>query len=284
MSQFIDPSEVGNSPLSRLFASWPEAIYWSTAIAMAVAFAVTLIMLTLDQRTIDGQTSVWAKPLKFELSLALHAGTLALVAGLLSPPHRQGSAMLIVAIAFLAASAIEMGYIILQASRAELSHFNIGTPFHRAMFSVMAICAVIIIGAAGAVGLAALGDGAINASPALKAAIGLGLIGGTILTLITAFAIGGRMSPFVGGVPEFEARMALTGWSQSGGDLRVSHFLATHMIQVLPIFALVAERILPGRPAFVLVLALAGLWALLTVFEFHNALGGAASFITRWMP
>ncbi len=284
MNELTQPSNAGGSQFQRLLASWPEAIYWTVAIVMAAAFALTLVLLAVDARTIDGQTSVWAKPLKFELSLALHAATLALVVGLLSPPHRLGAAMMIVGFVFLAACAIEMGYIIFQAALAEQSHFNVGTPFHRTMFSVMAISAVIIIGAAGAVGLAALYDGAISASPALRAAIVLGLIGGTILTLITAFAIGGRMSPYVGGIPEFGARMALTGWSQSGGDLRVSHFLATHMIQILPVFALLVDRILPGRLSLAAVLAFGVLWSSFTLFEFRHALGGSASVITRWMP
>lgn len=266
------------------FASWPEAIYWSIAIAMAAAFALTLLILTFDARTIDGNISVWAKPLKFEASLAIHAATLAVVVGLLSPPHRHGSAMLVVAFAFLAASAVEMGWIILQGARAQQSHFNVGTPFNRAMYSVMAFCAVIIIGAAGAVGLAALRDQGLSASSAVKASIVLGLVGGTILTLITAFAIGGRMSPYVGGVPTFDARMMITGWSRSGGDLRVSHFLATHMIQALPVFGLLAERFVPGRVALLAVLAFAAAWTGLTLLEFRTALGGTASIFARNMP
>jgi hypothetical protein len=42
-------------------------------------------------------------------------------------------------------------------------------------------------------------------------AIGSGFVVGTILTLITAFTIGGRMSPDIGGIPVFGARMMLTG-------------------------------------------------------------------------
>jgi hypothetical protein len=283
MTDAIRTSHFG-ALVQRLFGTWPETLYWGVALVMAAAFGLTLVLLALDPRTIDGHTSVWVKPLKFELSLVLHAATLALVAGLLSPSHRQGSAMLIVAIVFTAASAVEMGYIILQGARAELSHFNVGTPFHRTMYSVMAICAVLIVGAAGAIGLAASADADFDAQPALKAAIGLGLVGGTILTLITAFAIGGRMSPYFGGVPAHDARMFLTGWSQSGGDLRVSHFLATHMIQTLPICALVVERILPGKVALASVIAFAVLWTLFTINEFNTALGGSPSIITRAMP
>lgn len=283
MSQSITASSV-DAAVARISGSWTEAIYWGIAGSMAVAFLVTLVLYTLDSCTIDGHVSVWAKPLKFELSLALHAATLALVVGLLSPPHRQGAAMLAVTLAFLAACTVEMGWIILQGARAEQSHFNVGTPFHHFMWSMMAFCAVIIIGAAGAVGLAAATDHGIVASPALRIAIILGLVGGTILTLITAFAIGGRMSPYVGAVPAHDARMALTGWSKAGGDLRVSHFLATHMIQALPIFALVTERFAPGRLALVGVVVFATFWTLLTLIEFRTALAGEASFLVKIMP
>ena len=130
----------------------PEMIYWTVAVSMAAAFLLTLAIAAFDVRTIDGSQSVWLKPLKFELSLALHAATLALVLGGLSQGARTGSSMTIVAIVFVAACAIEMSYIIGQPARAEHSHFNVTTPFARFMWSVMAIAAVVIICAAAAIG------------------------------------------------------------------------------------------------------------------------------------
>lgn len=266
----------------RFGTSWPQTIYWGVAGAMCIALAVTLVIQASDSRTLDGHISVWTKPLKFELSLLVHAASLALVTGLLSPAKQQGALMMVIAGAFLAACVIEMGYIILQGARAEQSHFNVATPFHKAMYAVMAFCAVIIIGAAGAIGLVMLGDNAAALTPALRIAIILGLVGGTVLTLVTAFAIGGRMSPFVGGTPAPELRMLLTGWSQTSGDLRVSHFLATHMIQAVPIAALLFARIAPDRTAVVVVVLFAVIWTALTVYEFRTALAGEASILTRY--
>lgn len=263
----------------RFGASWPEVIYWGVALVMLAAFVLTLVIMTFDARTMDGHVSVWTKPLKFELALAIHATALALACTLLSPPCRDGSVMLVVALAFLAACTAEMGYIITQGALGEHSHFNVTTPFHRMMFSVMAFSAVIIIGAAGAIGLALLADRGGSAASALKSAVVLAFIGGTILTLITAFTIGGRMSPYVGAIPEPGARMMLTGWSRTSGDLRVSHFLATHMIQVVPFAALIIERVLPGRVATAGVLAIGLLWTLLTVHEYRVALAGKPSAI-----
>lgn len=251
----------------------PERIHAAIAITMLAAFGVTLGLWALDTRSIDG-VSVWAKPLKFELALAVHAGTLALIVGRLGPRLRSGPVMQAVALAFLVACTLEMGWIIAQAAQGQQSHFNDSTAFHRAMFSVMAFCAVIITGAAGAVALAVWCDGSFGAPAPVRAGVVLGLLGGTILTLITAFAIGARGSPYVGGVPDLSARMALTGWSLSSGDLRVAHFLATHMIQVVPVAALVAAYVLPDRAQRPLVIGVAGLWALWVMIAFRTALTG----------
>lgn len=48
-----------------------EQLWWSMAAIMAAMFAATLLAFWFDRRVIDG-ASVWAKPLKFEVSLALH--------------------------------------------------------------------------------------------------------------------------------------------------------------------------------------------------------------------
>ncbi len=264
----------------RLGSSWPETIYWAIAFAMLAAGAITLILILADPRTLDGHTSVWIKPLKFELSLALHASTIALVCGLFSPSTKSSMPMLLITLLFLAACIVEMGYILIQGGLGQQSHFNVGTPFHRFMYSVMASAAVIIVGAAAAIGLVAVADSDFSASPALKNAIVLGFVGGTVLTLITAFTIGGRMSPFVGGIPDFGSRMVLTGWSQTGGDLRISHFLATHMIQIIPFAALLIDRITSGRVAMMAVFACAGFWALLTMSEYRTALAGNSSSLT----
>ena len=254
-----------------------EMIYWSIAGAMAVAFVITLLISAFDQRTIDSAVSVWAKPLKFELSLTIHAATLALVMAGLSQGVRSGSVMTIVAIAFLAACVIEMSYIIGQAARAEHSHFNVSTPFYRFMWSMMALAAVVIIGAAAAVGIVTALDSDSSFPPALKWAIVLGLVGGTLLTLYTAFTIGARMTPYIGTAPTPEARMALTGWSLAGGDLRISHFLATHMIQALPLAGLLIALVAPGRAGIAVVLAIAALWTIATLAEYARALAGKPS-------
>lgn len=248
---------------------------------MLVAIALTLVLYALDARVLENLDSVWAKPLKFELALALHAGTLALVVASMNPALQQGWWMRLVALVFLAACSLEMGYIILQAGRAEPSHFNESTAFHRWMFSVMAICAVFIIGAAGAIGVTVWRDKGFAASPPAKLGVILGLALGAMLTFVTAFAIGANGSPYIAHIPNPEARLGLTGWSRVGGDLRVAHFLATHMIQVIPLVAICIALGTSRRVAYGLVLAASAAWTAWTLLEFFTAQAGKASVIVR---
>ncbi|TVP71731.1 MAG: hypothetical protein EA339_08880 [Rhodobacteraceae bacterium] len=50
-------------------------IFAAISFAKVLAFVLTILLWAVDARAIEGG-SVWAKPLKFELSLAIHAITL----------------------------------------------------------------------------------------------------------------------------------------------------------------------------------------------------------------
>lgn len=99
------------------------------------------------------------------------------------------------------------------------------------------------------------------------------------ITMVAAFAIGARGSPCFDGMPDLSARMILTGWSLSGGDLQVTHFLATHIMQAVPLAALLVAYAQPGRLHLPLVIGMATLWSLWTLTEFRAALSGEAAII-----
>ncbi len=254
-----------------------EMVLWTGTIVMLLILVLCALFWSVDKRLLN-EASLWAKPMKFAISLSLHMATLALIVAVMSDGARTGGLIAATAAACALASLGEITYIVVQAARGQASHFNMATPFTRGMYTAMAVGAVILTVAAAIIGLVAATDRQAEIAPALRHALALGLVGGTILTLVTAFTIGSRLSPHVPAEPAGGARMALTGWSLRVGDIRVSHFLATHMMQVVPLAALRRRgwcRAGPGwRPS--------GwsrrLWSALVLVAYQQALAGRPLF------
>lgn len=251
----------------------PERLLWISAIVFFALFVVTLVIAAYDKRTIDG-VAIWAKPLKFQISLAIHLATLGIVVGLLSAPVQKSSILAWTAIACVACSVFEIAYIMLQAARVQHSHFNVGSPLHALLFNLMASGAVVITCTATVVGILALWDSDAKLIIPLRHAIVLGLVGGSLFTLVAGFTIGSRMSHSVGEAAGDLRRMPLTGWSLAIGDLRVPHFLATHMMQSVPLAGALAAMVLPALGATVAVWMFAAGWTLAIYYTYALALAG----------
>jgi hypothetical protein len=209
--------------------------------------------LMLDTRQLSG-VSVWAKPLKFELSLALHWATVALLLGLLDPA-RQGSALVRWALRIGAfVTVVELLYIVLQAARGRASHFNNDTLLEAILYSaLMGTGALLIVLTTAALGIALWRHPRQGQRDALWLGAVLGMVGSSLLTLAVAVPLSAGVidgpGPWVGGIRSNGAGLPVVGWSTTGGDLRVSHFLATHLLQVLPLVAWVAHRRWGGSPS-----------------------------------
>lgn len=250
-----------------------ERLWWTTVAALILMFAATSVLYALDGRLLDG-TGVWAKPLKFELSLAIHFTTLALIVSRLSAPWRDGNLLWLFAVGAVLCTAFEMAYILLQAGRQQPSHFNISTPVYAGLYALMAIGAVVITASAAVVGVAAILDAEARLGPATRLAVGVGLIAGTILTFVTAFRMGGALDHHVGAELAGARRMPLTGWSLTVGDRRIAHFFATHMMQTVPVAGLAADTLLAPLAATLGVVLFASAWIALTLVLFRQANAG----------
>ncbi|AQR63091.1 hypothetical protein BZG35_16590 [Brevundimonas sp. LM2] len=250
-----------------------ERLWWGTAVVFGIVFLILLVLQHLDRRRV-GPVGVWSKPSKFAVSLAVHFATLALVMGSLGPDWRHSLGLaLLAAVSGLAAGG-EVGYISVQAARQKASHFNVSTPFYAMMYSLMALGAAVIILPAGVIGLVVAIDHETSLVAPLRLAVVLGLVGGTVLTVVTAFRMGANMGHLVGRPISGVRPMPITGWSRSAGDLRPPHFLATHMIQVVPAWGLAASLILPSTAAIASVVLFSLLWTGLTLAAFFQALAG----------
>jgi len=248
-------------------------LLWLAALLLILGFAASIALMAIDRRQIERE-SVWAKPAKFYLALALHFATLAIIAGWLTPAWQASPILGATAWLAVIATGAEMAYITIQAARAERSHFNLGTPFHATLYGLMAFGAVIITMAAGVVGVLVLFDPAGLPGPAARIGAITGLIGGTALTLVTAFRMGAALSRHAGMEPEDAPRMPLTGWSLTVGDRRVPHFFATHMMQILPVFGVLADLLVPSALAAPITAAAALAYAALTLFIYAQTNAG----------
>lgn len=247
--------------------------FWAATALFSVALVVFLVLAQVDHRALDS-VSIWSKPTNFAFATALHFATFALILGQFSSDYSGSPWVLALALVAIAAALFEVGYIAIQAGRGMASHFNTATPFYAAMYGFMALGALLVLLPAPVIGgLAIVDAGAVLKTPT-RIAIALGLFAGTVLTVITAFRLGANGGHFVGIQPPADKLMPLTGWSLTVGDLRPAHFLATHMMQAVPVAGIVLSRLVEPRVAIVSIVAFGLVWSAVTFAVFQNALKG----------
>ncbi len=225
-------------------------------LSVALAFP-SLVALGLDDRLING-ISVWSKPLKFQASLAMMLLTLILLLPLIEARTRAGRGVFLASLMAAITANGEVFYITLQSARGRASHFNDSTPFEAMAYSVMGAGAALLVLSSLVIGIYILMRPRAGAPAGLRLGGGWGLVLGSVATLITAFALGGGQidgpGHWVGGIKTDVGGLPLFGWSRTGGDLRVPHFFATHIMQALPILGLGLDRFAPrfARPGIAL--------------------------------
>jgi len=242
----------------------------------AALLLVCLIAYGFDDRLLS-DISVWSKPIKFQLSLIVLMATIAWLLPLISPTTRAGRSVAWTCLAIALSSTLEITYLVVQAARGRASHFNIETPIEALGYQIMGIGAVILVAGCFVIGLLIWRRGAESAPSGLRYGAAIGLMLGAVLTLITAGILGsGQLasnSHWIGGLRSDAGGLFLLGWSRSGGDLRVPHFFATHIMQALPLLGLMLDRLAPG-------FVRSGLWAgailsvLVVVATFVQAVSG----------
>lgn len=233
-----------------LWRSWHRPLVGFSA-SMAVLAVVSGVGLVVDDRVLTG-ARIWFKPFKFSVSFVAYGLSLAWMLSLLDRGRKAGWwAGTVVAVASL----VEMLIITGQVVRGKRSHFNHQTPFDEALFNAMAVTVVILwLGTLLIAILLLRARVADRASAwAMRCGITIALAGaavGFLMTQPTAEQQRGS-SAIVGahsvGVPDGGPSMPLTGWSTTGGDLRIPHFIGMHALQLLPLL-LMALTTLAARP------------------------------------
>src|SRR5689334_14721115 len=183
------------------------------AVAMAALTPVLAVLALVDHRVLLG-APLWVKPLKFAISLALYAATLAWMLGQLRERAMQRTGWVVTA-----AAAIEMAIIVGQAAVGHRSHYNTDTPLSAALWSTMGTTIVVLWLATLAVALRFLREPGRDraATTAIRLGLVVALIGlaeGFLMATAGAHAVG---------VPDGGSGLPFVGWSTTGGDLRIAH-------------------------------------------------------------
>ena len=234
-------------------------LYLAAACFTIAAFFLNSSAILFDERLFNG-VGIWDKPLKFWFSTSLHFATLGLLMPLASMASQKSRLTLVVTLTCIIAGLFETFYISAQAMRGRASHFNHDTALELNLYYLMGAGAVVLVIASFVLGVQICRSE--KRWTGLQMGAALGLIIGSVLTLFTASFMSVQPSHFMGtalsaasdahGIP-------FVGWSLSLPDLRPPHFVATHMMQALPIVGLLADKFAPkNRKTLVIGSALAG--------------------------
>jgi hypothetical protein len=208
---------------------------------------VALVGVLVDQRAVLGQP-LWLKPFKFGISGAIYGFTLAWLLAFLTRGKRVAR---VAAATIVVGFTLEVALIVVQAVRARPSHFNVATDLDNAIWSAMgAMAALFGIGTA-IVAIILWRNGIQDLATAVATRVGLLLLivgMGEAFLMVVPTAEQRRLDeiqdqPMLGAhavnVADGGPGLPVTGWSTTGGDLRVGHFVGVHGLQATLLVAMV---------------------------------------------
>ncbi|GJL91539.1 hypothetical protein [Hyphococcus sp.] len=270
MKKYIDAMRFGEPALAGFDDDHVTRTFIACAFFMVALFVVTLPAWFLDARTIDG-ISVWLKPLKFNISLAVHFLTLAILARQLPRNVRAGPTLSIFAVAAMGALVFEQIYIMIQSARGRRSHFNFDTDLESLMYALMGLGALLLVAVAIVLGVQIWRKGSRDRAGLRLGSI-LGLVLGSVVTIGFAGYMSSSGSHWVGAPSAQDLSIPFFGWSREVGDLRPAHFVALHMMQSLPLIGFLADKF--TNSGKLVVIAACVLQLALAAALFFQALGG----------
>jgi hypothetical protein len=222
--------------LSRL--KHTKSLFWLAVICVVVAVALVPLWI-LDSRELLG-VSVWEKPIKFYISVAIFSFTYSWLSSFLT---RGGRWVRLTGLVIAVSLAVEIVIILAMASIGETSHFNVSTPTAIAIWSIMATFISIVLFSTIFISLMILFQKQQEFN--LKLALALGSINTAVgmgLAYLMTWPTAAQLANYQGiagahavGVSDGGPGLPFLGWSTVAGDLRVGHFFGLHSIQVAAI-------------------------------------------------
>jgi hypothetical protein len=236
----IDARPAGDPPALRDPVRWNRALLILTAGSVLLTIVAAVGIFT-DPRILTG-VPIWLKPFKFAVSFVVYGWTLAWMLAILPRRSRPAETAGIV---ILGVAIVELTIIVFQVIRGRTSHYNVATPLDAILWSAMGTSIMVLFLAHVVIAVAALRQRIPDRAAAWAIRLGLliSLLGMALGFLMTSQggtpdAIGAHAV----GVPDGGPGMPLTGWSTTGGDLRIGHFIGLHALQALPLLAYLIGR------------------------------------------
>ena len=222
--------------LSRLKNT--KSLFWLALISVIGALALVPFWI-LDTRELLG-VSVWEKPIKFFISVAIFSFTYSWLSCFIT----KGARWVKLAGLFIAVSlAVELVLISAMAILGTTSHFNVSSPTAIVIWSLMATFISIVLFSTIFISLMILFQKQQEFN--LKLALALGSINTAVgmgLAYLMTWPSVAKLANYQGiagahavGVSDGGPGLPFLGWSTVGGDLRVGHFFGLHSIQVAAI-------------------------------------------------
>ena len=232
-----------------------EALFYFGLANLVLAFIFLILSQTTTTQVLG--INAWIKPFKFAFSTFLYTFAMAWYCFYLKDFNiKMFSWAVILLLGF------EVGYIIFQAARGQLSHFNISTPVYAALYSGMAIAITILTLYSAYIGVLFFK----NNFPELPIYYVWSIRLGILIFVIFAFegfVMGSRLTHTIGGAIGGTG-LPLVNWSTKFGDPRIAHFIGMHALQVLPVLAF---YVLKDIKMTILVSVLYGLLAVFTLVQ-----------------
>lgn len=240
--------------------SWASSKQLSVLTLLSLLTAAACVVFSVfDARQLAG-ASVWLKPFKFGVSIAIASFTVALLLPSITLPE-QARKRIVAVFAWL--TGLELVIITGQAGRGVPSHFNNASWLDRVLFFVMGAAITLVTIAMARLAVYAWRTQFQNAAIGSGVRLGIVLmVLGSCVAFIMPRPTAAQLesmkrgaptltigSHTVGATDDSGAGMALTRWSSAGGDLRVPHFIGLHALQLLPLIGLALGRRFRDRPS-----------------------------------
>ena len=226
--------------------------------------AIFLILTQTSQVKVF-QVNAFYKPFKFAFSTFLFTWAMAWFCFYL--PNFNVKIFNWVVIVLLG---FEIAYIAIQASKGQLSHYNMSSSFYATMYSLMAFAASAVTIYTAYVGILFFKYDFPTLPMHYVWAIRLSIFIFVIFSF-QGFAMGSRLNHSVGALND-NSNIFILGWSKTVGDLRIAHFIGMHALQLLPFLSYYVFK--SNKATFIVAI----LYFLLAGLTLYQALKGKPLF------